>query len=186
VQGHDGLSGTGAAADPRGPGVTAFDQLRLSGVEEHLPPAEVPGLQRLPQRVVGGGDDRGGPFGGGLEALGVDRLRRGERGGDLVAHRLEGLAVEEGDQHLAGELGGVLDQPEELLLGGEGAVPLPPGGVDQPYREGRTVCDGTGAAGGPADSGTVDAGLTSPGVMRPPVGGPPRPTRSSPARGAGG
>src|SRR5699024_4031443 len=72
VQGHDGLAGTGAAADPSGAAVGTFDQLLLGGVQEDLPGGEVV-LQDLAQAGVGGGDPGGGPGQGRAEVGGVDR-----------------------------------------------------------------------------------------------------------------
>lgn len=121
VQGDDRLAGAGATADPGGAGVAALDQLGLGGVEEDLPATEVPCFQCLAQGVVGRGDDRGGPLGGCPEVLGVDGVRGGDRCGDLVPYLVEGPSVVQRQQDLTGELRRVLDQSEELLLGGEGA-----------------------------------------------------------------
>src|SRR5699024_4614124 len=116
VQGHDGLSGAGTAADPGGATVGAFDELFLGGVQEHLPGGEVV-LQDLTQVGVGGGDS-GGPSGQcGGDVGGVDRVGGCDRAGDVLEDLVVVTTVDEGEQGLLGVGGGAVDQFQELALG---------------------------------------------------------------------
>ncbi len=120
VQGDDGLAGAGAAAHSGGAVVAPFDQSGLGGVEEDLPAAEVAALQCLLQGVVGGGDDRRRPLRRRFEVVRVDRFGGGHRPGHLVEDVVVRRAVEQGEEHFTGELRRVLDEAEQLVLGGEG------------------------------------------------------------------
>lgn len=119
VQSHDGLAGAGAASDACGTVVVAVHELGLGGVEEDLPTTEVLALQSLAERLVGCRDDGRGALDGGLEVIGVDRLGRGDRRGDLFEDFVERFLVVEREQDLTGQLRRVVDEPQQLVLGGE-------------------------------------------------------------------
>ena len=116
VQRDDGLAGARAPADPRRSAVGPFNDPPLHGVQVHLPAFEAllkDGLQRL----VVGGDERGGAVGRRRVVGRVDRFRGRDRGGDLLHHLLDGGAVMQGEQDVGGELGDALGELEQLLLG---------------------------------------------------------------------
>ncbi len=121
VQGDDRLPRAGATADLGRTGVAPLDQLRLGGVEEHLPPAEVAFLQDALQRLVIGDHHGLRAADGLLPVLEAAPLLgpEGDRLRDFFLDLSVRNAVAQPEEHFAGVPGGVLDEAAEFVVGGQ-------------------------------------------------------------------